>query len=171
MQPLAPADSYALRYFLSFLWLPKMDVTDISVPSREGAYVNGLNLDGARWNLQVSVPPWFLVTTQPTKWFPCDFMSLGDVSCEGWLPKPSNIVFRCFSCRVALSGVNRLSQRGLQVEDANMGYAWVPAFSTLCGRSLCRPIELGLYQETVDYAFTLLNGGDAEMRWDRLPYS
>lgn len=31
----------------------QMDVTDISAPSREGAYVNGLSLDGARWNLQV----------------------------------------------------------------------------------------------------------------------
>ncbi|CAM9613575.1 unnamed protein product [Sphacelaria rigidula] len=30
----------------------KMDVTDIAAPSRTGAYINGLSLDGARWNLQ-----------------------------------------------------------------------------------------------------------------------
>eukprot|EP00904_Undaria_pinnatifida_P003150 jgi/Undpi1/12836/HiC_scaffold_7.g02503.m1 len=32
----------------------QMDVADISASSREGAYVNGLSLDGARWNLQAS---------------------------------------------------------------------------------------------------------------------
>lgn len=36
------------------VYYAQMDVADISVPSRDGAYVNGLSLDGARWNLQVN---------------------------------------------------------------------------------------------------------------------
>lgn len=30
----------------------KVDTAEISAPSRDGAYINGLSLDGARWNFQ-----------------------------------------------------------------------------------------------------------------------
>lgn len=70
-----------------------MDVTDISAPSREGAYVNGLSLDGARWNLQVCVRWRMSCRVSST------VVARPPLRCSGTLFLSSNYGYNCFEHR------------------------------------------------------------------------
>jgi len=97
----------------------KMEVADITAPLREGAYINGLNLEGARWDVQNTC----LETSKPREMF-CPMPII--VAKAAIVTRVESNIFSC--------PVYKTQQRGpTYVFSANLKTKSIPAKWVLAG--------------------------------------